>query len=478
MTSTASGKAPLVPGLLRLRERIFALPHHAAAPPLAYLPLAGLLLEFDEAGLALLRRMEAGLDPERLSPAERRFAKQVEGMELFRADGQGALSLLPEPGADAPFRPTHVTLFLTARCNLRCGYCYAHGGSSSGAMEWEVARSALDTVMGNAVAARQREVSVIFHGGGEPTMALPMLQRCVAHARQRCKEEGLEPVFSLGTNGVVPPGCEEWLVREMSSITLSIDGMPEIQDRQRPARGGQAGSSAPVLNTIERFDALEAEYGLRVTVTRQTESRIPEIVEYLCRISRASMIQLEPVELSGRALSAGFEPVDVQRFVDGYLAAMSAAAEHGVELRFGGTDPDRLTDQYCSIGKGGFVVTELGAVGSCYETASPRDPRNDHFSIGRFKDGAIELWPASARRLRAEAQQVKQACRGCWARYSCAGDCHAKMARLGEPWSEVDRRRCYVIREIARAKLLDHYGFGLPGSPSCRFAPTAECQET
>jgi pyruvate-formate lyase-activating enzyme len=37
----------------------------------------------------------------------------------------------------------HLTLHLTARCNLRCRYCYAapHQG---GDMTWDVARSAVD----------------------------------------------------------------------------------------------------------------------------------------------------------------------------------------------------------------------------------------------------------------------------------------------------------------------------------------------
>ena len=87
MMPAAPGKAPPMPSHLRLRERIFEVPHHdAAAPPLAYLPLSGVLLELDAAGLALLGRLEAGVDAAQLAPEERRVVEQVAEMELLRLD--------------------------------------------------------------------------------------------------------------------------------------------------------------------------------------------------------------------------------------------------------------------------------------------------------------------------------------------------------------------------------------------------------
>lgn len=454
---------------IELREPPLLLAHpRPGEPPLVYAPLSGLLVELNGTAVELVELLAGGTAPDRLTPEQRACVDQL--LEVGLVATEDAPVIDPTPPDSGEFRPTTATLFLTGRCNLGCSYCYADGGSSDTTMTWEIASATIAAVIGNAVATGAPEIGVIFHGSGEPTLAMPLMVRCVEHARAEAAAHGVGAHFSLGTNGVMSPRHVEWIAANIDSVTISIDGTPEMHDAQRPTAGGRKPSSHVVLETLRRFDELGVEYGLRVTVTAVTAPRMPEIVEFLARETRCAVFQLEPVSLSGRAESGGHAAVDPQVFVSGFLAAHRVAAARGRRLQLAGTDPSNVVHQYCGMGQASFVATEAGRVLGCYETARDADPRRDHFTIGELVDGAFRFDDAAALDLRAESLAVKEPCRVCWARYSCGGDCHAKMAQLGDPGEVVDRRRCYAIREVARARILERYGFGWPEAPSTSLA--------
>ena len=459
-------------GPLRVREPLFLVPGaQPGGEPLVYAPLSGLLFEIShDAHARMARLIEDGwVDTASLPPAEVAFVDSLAELRVLTPDSAPAEEIdVPDNGV---FQPTTVTLFLTGRCNLTCGYCYADGGASGARMSWEVAQAAIDTVIESAAARGERRFSLIFHGSGEPTLALPLMQRCVGYARELATGRGLQPHFSLGTNGLMPAASADWIANNIDDITLSVDGPPDVQDAQRPGVGGRAVGER-VMRTLRRLEELGARYAIRVTVTAASQHRLPEIVRWLCESSAAIDIQLEPVGASGRAGSGG-GGVDPAVMVRGFLAAAPIAASAGRRLGLAGTDPDGLRHQYCGMGQDSFVATESGTALACYETARPEDPRRGHFTIGGRRGERFEFASSAALDLRAESLAVKAPCEACWARFSCAGDCHAKMAGRGDPETEVDPDRCYMIREVARARLLAVYGYGWPATPS-RPAPRSE----
>lgn len=64
-----------------------------------------------------------------------------------------------------------VILFLTNQCNLRCSYCYASSGEyPPKTMSWEIAKAAIDLVLRGVISQGLPEMTLGFHGGGEPTL--------------------------------------------------------------------------------------------------------------------------------------------------------------------------------------------------------------------------------------------------------------------------------------------------------------------
>ena len=58
---------------------------------------------------------------------------------------------------------------------------------------------------------------------------------------------------SLTTNGALTNTKRAWIVSHLDSATLSFDGLPEVQDANRPFPSGR-GSSDIVLATLRAFD--------------------------------------------------------------------------------------------------------------------------------------------------------------------------------------------------------------------------------
>lgn len=451
---------------LRLAETPLWLPHpDSNRGDLLYAPLARVVLELNPRGRDLVNRLYAGHSIARDTTCLPIIQQLLEAGVVTEGDRRAPTA---DDADNGLFAPSTVTLCLTSRCNLRCKYCYAYGGSGSRDMPWEVARSAIDTVLHNATARNADKVTIAFHGGGEPTQAMPLIRQCADYGRMASDRARVGCRLSLGTNGVVPPEDIRWIAHNIDSITLSLDGTPELQNRQRPTWSGEP-SWDDVVRTLHILDEEGAAYGIRVTITQHAEGRIPEIVSRLSDIAVASRIQLEPMDNSGRGAHHGEDLPSVQGIVNGLLAAWPIARARARELEVGGTNPSQLTCQYCALCQDSMVVSERGLITACYETIHRADPRQQVFTIGEVRKGRISISQARALDLRRESLGLKTSCAECWARYSCAGDCHAKVAHLGPPSETVDDRRCYMIREVSRARILEAYGYGWPSEPSVSF---------
>lgn len=201
-------------------------------------------------------------------------------------------------------QPTEVTLFLTTECNLRCTYCYASAGDTPvKRMSLDVARRGIDFVLGNALALGQSEISIAYHGGGEPSVNWNTLTGSFEYACERAASHGVQVRALLATNGVMSDRKIDWIIEHLEGVSLSYDGLPEVHDANRLTVLG-TGSSDHVEHTIRRFDAAGYPYGLRLTITREHIPRIAEAVRYICTQFHPTRIQIEPAY----QLGAGARP--------------------------------------------------------------------------------------------------------------------------------------------------------------------------
>ncbi|MFL5383269.1 MAG: radical SAM protein [Longimicrobiaceae bacterium] len=350
--------------------------------------------------------------------------------------------------------PTSVTLFLTTTCNLRCTYCYASAGDTPRRfMSLETAVRGIDFVAANAARKGEASFEVAYHGGGEPTVHWKVLTASLAHARRTAAGLGLEVRAYSATNGYLNDAQIDWMVANLDGASLSFDGLPELHDANRPTTTGE-GSSTRILHAIRRFDEAGFSYGIRVTVTHDQIALLPESIEFICRSSRAPRIQVEPAYQLGRWQNA--PSAETREFIAAYREAQARAHRLGRELTYSAARLDTLTNHFCGVTQDSFCLSPDGNVSGCYENFSEQNAWAGTFFYGRpdRERGGYRFDLPVLNQLRGQTVENRAYCRGCFARWHCAGDCYHKALTVNGTGEFAGSDRCHITRELTRDQIL------------------------
>lgn len=352
-------------------------------------------------------------------------------------------------------KPLEVTLFLTTACNLRCRYCYASAGDTpTRMMSIDVARRGIDFVVANALELGEQAIEVNYHGGGEPTLNWKTLTGSHAYATEKARAAGLELESSLATNGVMSDDRLAWVIQNLQGVSLSFDGLPEVHDAHRIHVSG-AGSSGEVVRTIRRFDEADFAYGLRLTVTREHIGSLEASIEFICSRFHPRRIQVEPSYQLGRWREA--PSAETAEFIAAYRAAQRAARRHGQEIEFSGARLGLLTNHFCGVTQDSFCLTADGNVSACYETFLEQNEWSKVFFYGVFAEREatyrFDLKVLDA--LRRQSVENRKFCEGCFAKWSCGGDCYHKSLAVNGPGEFKGTDRCHIIRELTKDQIVE-----------------------
>ncbi len=198
-----------------------------------YVPLQGKILEISEGAFFALKQSLNG-GPDKIDPKVRK--KLLDSFIISET-----------PFSEVSFcnftdyKPTSVTILPTFDCNLRCSYCYAEGGKNVGKnMSFDIAKSAINFILKNAKESGEKRVKLSFHGGGEPFYykTFQLVKESVKYFQDEVKKTGLESRITSATNGVISPKRLDWILENFDSLNISLDGYQELQNNQRPIRGG------------------------------------------------------------------------------------------------------------------------------------------------------------------------------------------------------------------------------------------------
>lgn len=350
--------------------------------------------------------------------------------------------------------PIALTLFLTTACNLRCTYCYASAGDAPARfMPLEVARRGIDYVARNAVRVGAPAFEIAYHGGGEPSVNWRTLTASFDYAKDRARELGLEVSAAAATNGMLNDAQIDWVIANLSGVSLSFDGLPEVHDRHRPTIAGK-GSSARIMHTMRRFDEAGFHYGVRLTVTADQIASLPDSVEFVCADFHPEAIQVEPAYQLGRWRDAPSAETD--EFIAAYREAQRRAARFGCEISYSAARLELLTNHFCGISQDSFCLTPDGNVSACYEAFTEEATWAPLFFYGK-PDAASGDYIFDADRLghlRNQAVEQRPYCDGCFAKWHCAGDCYHKSLAVNGTIEFAGSERCHITRELTKDQIL------------------------
>jgi len=241
------------------------------------------------------------------------------------------------------------------------------------------------------------------------------MEDSLAYARERATELGLEVHASTATNGVLSDKQIDWIIANLDGVSLSFDGPPSMHDRHRLNILGQ-GSSEQVISTIRRFDEANFRYGLRVTVTADQISSLPDSVEFICSQFNPQRIQVEPSYQLGRwkdAVSA-----ETSQFIDMFREAQTRAEKWNKEIYYSAARVGLPTNHFCGITQDSFALSSDGNVSACYEVFSEKSEWAPIFFYGK-----PEKWSSrysfdleKLNHLRNQSVQHREYCQGCFAK--------------------------------------------------------------
>lgn len=413
----------------------------------AFHPITRTCISMNEAMLAMLQQPEGSVRESQTCDQMRKLGILVEP----RPDGQAK----PHP-VPAVKPPAHqLAIFVTSKCNLRCAYCYANGGDAGKTISREIWLAAMNHFFSALAADAQskhspKSVSLSIHGGGEATLEFDLLREIVAEFNARAHFAGLRTAIRIGSNGTYGEAVRQWILANSIHVNISLDGPRSVQDRLRPFRSGLPSYDAVVRNLTVLVRA-GRQVWVRSTVTAGTLDSMMETVELASQLGIA-MVHFEPVSLTGRCDSAGVVQPDADQFSDRFLQCFQRGLALDVGVRYSGMRCfDPCHQKFCAACGDNFCVTLDGNITTCYEVLDACDPAADSFFIGKVDPirRSVDVNHDRVAQLEHRVAENMEACKDCFLRYQCAGDCPLKsFLHSNHDLYSPDPYRCQIARRV------------------------------
>lgn len=317
-----------------------------------------------------------------------------------------------------------LCLHVSHDCNLRCKYCFASTGdfgTGRKTMPPEVAKRAIDFVIEKS--GNRQNIEVDFFGG-EPLMAMETVKETVAYARSIEKEHNKHFRFTITTNGV---GLNEdniaYINREMGNCVLSLDGRPEVNDRNRitPAGGGSYDLIVPKFKKLLETRGKDKDYYVRGTFTRENLDFASDVLHIADQ--GFDSVSVEPVVSEpGTDYSLREEDLpkifaEYERLAEEMLKRDDFNFFHfNVDLSQGPCVIKRMRG--CGAGCEYVAVTPEGDIYPCHQFVGNLD-----YKMGNILEGTFDM--SISDRFSALNIYTREDCRNCWARFYCSGGCSA-----------------------------------------------------
>ncbi len=348
-------------------------------------------------------------------------------------------NITDEPLAEAPVRS--LSLAIAQKCNLGCTYCYAEAGgfgTKEKDMSPEAARRSVDLLFSETAPGDRVNLTFL---GGEPLTNRKLLRECVEQATTLAEQKAVRIGFSITTNGtLVTPDDGEFFERHGFAVTVSLDGIGDVHNRQRSFKSGR-GSYDRVLLNIRPLLAMQRrmQVSARVTVTPDNLF-LPETLDEFLSLGFHS-VGFSPM-LSSPTKVGEMGETELERMLDQMIScgrSFERAVIRGERYAFlnmmnAMREIHRGTHRPypCGAGAGYLGVSADGDLYACHRFVE--DPRGAMGSVWSGVDRSRQRRWLADRHV-----HYQEPCRSCWARYLCSGGCHHEVINRG-------RTACNYIR--------------------------------
>ncbi len=334
-----------------------------------------------------------------------------------------------------------VTLITTTNCNLRCVYCFARGGERATYMDPELAIRVIKKV----ISPETKEIHLNFFGG-EPSLNF----KCIKESVNFINRKYIKARYQITTNGVMPEDTLDFLIKNNFIFFLSIDGTPEIQNKQRPMANGNPTNDI-VEKTAKKIIENDGNVKFRVTITRYSMNKMHDIIEYLYGLG-AKYIHFEPLHVSGRAYKKFKLQPDAKKYIEEFIKALDLAKECKIKLI--DSSYNYLLNpciQFCpSVQKNKLILTSEGKITFCLEAQDDCHTLSDIFIVGEYdtKKDRFEYDKNKMEKLTGYTVNSVKKCEKCFAKYACGGGCIVRNLIENKDFQKPNNYYCQIRKHL------------------------------
>ena len=136
-------------------------------------------------------------------------------------------------------RSFFVTILTTHACNFKCVYCFEESSRGNEKMTMETAGQTIEWIKSKILKLGYRSLYLNFYGG-EPLLNQPILEYMARSMKPWCESRRIGFKFMIQTNGylLIPEQVERFLILGLKQVRVSVDGVGDDHDKNRPLRGG------------------------------------------------------------------------------------------------------------------------------------------------------------------------------------------------------------------------------------------------
>lgn len=314
----------------------------------------------------------------------------------------------------------HLILLPTGQCNFRCTYCYER--FRKGPMSSDICDGIRNLVIARSLALSHLDVMWF---GGEPLLATDIIASLSRDLLEICRSRGIKYSATLTTNGYLlnEGRVALCLNSQIRNFQVTLDGPPEVHDRQRVLALKKGATSDQILRNLERFRLLSFPFHVRIRVnfTESTAATIPAFVRFLgekfAQDDRFS-INFHNIGRYGGPNDHSIEPCDKCAADEYEYYFMQCASLAGFDLTAWREPMQRVQGFSCyAADPHSLVIDSDGAVFKC--TVAFDDPRN---RIGTLYRNRLDIDSAKLALWTRNGVEHDSECQRCGFRSACEGN--------------------------------------------------------
>lgn len=342
-----------------------------------------------------------------------------------------------------------LSINITQICNLHCVYCAAGGDGTYGdpvaKISIEKTLPQIDFFLEKAPAKSAFTINFI---GGEPLLYPAAIVAIGGRARELAAKKNIKLNLVITTNGTL---LNQEMIDALSVIEphlqLSMDGPPEINDRQRPTKNGTSSSELTVKGlklAIENRDLFSS-----ISLSAVFDKNNAEAVQAYQFFSEFPIDQMDftfsHTETDNEAslkFHHQMQEVAALAFARGGESELTRIKSF--KHYFNALDEQQQTENFCGSGKSLLVADSRNQLYAC-----PWAVGNKDLIVGQGNEiDETKLAPLQ------EAQVNKDPCQACWARHLCGGGCMVSHKSQTGDITKVDKNFCDRTQALISSALL------------------------